>query len=79
MSWQQLPTEVREAAQAVLTPKQLDVFKLTLAGCSPYRISVMLSVSRRTVRDHIHASHIRLEQAGVRRDASGRYYQQEAA
>lgn len=79
MAWRDLDTHTQQTIRRALTPKQLDVFILHLAGCSPYRISLMLTVSRRTVRDHLHAAHIRLAAAGVHQDASGRYYTKEAA
>lgn len=79
MSWSSLPPDIRTTTERVLTRKQLDVFKLTLAGLGTRRISDMLLITRSTVRSHQHDAHTALEQAGIRRDASGRYYRKEAA
>lgn len=53
MSWNTLPPHQRDHAQTQLTPKQLDVLILHLAGCSQRRIATMLNLSRTTVRDHL--------------------------
>lgn len=74
MSWRELPQDVRSTAENVLTRKQLDVWKLWLAGCSSRRIALMLMVSRSTVRSHLEDGMIRLSQAGVRVSAEGVYY-----
>ena len=79
MSWNTLHPDIRHIATTVLTPKQLDVWKLHLAGLGARRISDMLGVTRSTIRSHLHHTHTALEQAGVHHDASGRYYQKEAA
>lgn len=79
MTWAQLPSEVQAAALEALSPKQLDVFKLHLAGLGARRISDMLSISRSTARTHLADAHRKLEQAGVSVDAAGRYYRNEVA
>jgi DNA-binding CsgD family transcriptional regulator len=53
MSSSTLPAEVREAAERVLTRKQLDVFKLWCNGHGTARISLMLGVAEATVRGHL--------------------------
>lgn len=76
-----LDPAVREVAERVLTPRQLDVFVLWLAGCSPRRISTMLDppVTRSTVKSHLEDVHVRLLAAGVRKRDDGSYYLEEAA
>lgn len=53
MSWQSVPVEVREAAERVLTRKQLDVFKLSCAGAGSARIGIMLDIAEATARAHL--------------------------
>lgn len=79
MSWNTLDPDIRETAELVLTRKQLDVLKLRLADIAEVRIAYMLSISRRSVRTHLEAAHLRLDQAGIARDASGRYYRKDEA
>lgn len=82
MSWQALDEPIRNVATTVLTPKQLDVWKLWLAGCSYRRISTMLEVGVPTVRGHLEAAHLRLEKAGVVRangDPRKYHHREEAA
>lgn len=53
MSWNSLPPEARAIAERELSPRQLDVFKLWMAGCGYKRIGVMLDISPSTARDHL--------------------------
>lgn len=50
MSYAKLPADVREAAERVLTRKQLDVFKLWCANASFVRIALMLDISETRAR-----------------------------
>lgn len=52
MSYSKLPSDVRIAAESILTRKQLDVLKLKANGYSYVRISQMLDISEPTVRGH---------------------------
>lgn len=79
MSYANLPEPIRRIAETHLTPKQHDVLKLHLAGLGQRRIATMLHLHRTTIRDHLTAAHDTLEQHGVCRDGTGRYYQKEAA
>lgn len=79
MSWSSLPEPVREIAERELTAKQLDVFKLHLAGCSYRRIHTMLEIGVPTVRGHLDAAHHRLERAGVVRAGFRDYRIEEVA
>jgi DNA-binding CsgD family transcriptional regulator len=45
--------EIREAAEKVLTPKQLAVFQLWSSGYGIGRIALMLDISRSTARVHL--------------------------
>jgi DNA-binding CsgD family transcriptional regulator len=53
VSWSSLPESVRTAAERELTRKQLDVLKLWANGHGTDRISLILGLSRSTVRDHL--------------------------
>lgn len=79
MSWNELPEEVQAVAMLTLTRKQLDVFKLRLAGCSWGRMVVMLGSPRSTLRTHYESAHARLLIAGVHVREDGSYYRKEAA
>lgn len=65
MSYAALPPAIRHTAETHLTPKQLHVLKLHLAGCGARRISTMLQIHRTTVRDHLKAALDALEAHGV--------------
>lgn len=71
MTWASLPRDVQAVAEQVLTRKQLDVFKLELAGATTRRTALMCGVSRWTVREHLDAAHDKLERAGVRHGHEG--------
>lgn len=63
--------EVREAAAAALTEKQLHVWRLSLQGVSQERMAWMFSISRSTVRWHLSEAWLKLERVGVRLDSGG--------
>lgn len=79
MTWSRLDPAIQAVAERVLTRKQLDVWKLMLAGNSQYRISIMLLVTRRTVRTHLHDGHVKLLANGVRLRDDGTYYLEKEA
>ena len=74
MSWASLPAEVQEIAEQVLTQKQLEAFKLELAGLGTRAIAHSLSASRESIRDRLRAAARRLHDAGVHQDASGHWH-----
>lgn len=74
MSWQLLAEPVRAAAVAALTEKQLEAWKLELAGYGLRRIGWELDLSRGAVADRIAAAHLNLRRAGVWQDASGNWH-----
>ena len=79
MSWSTLEPVVRETAERELTAKQLDVWKLHLAGCSYRRIAMMLDIAVPTVRGHLEATHLRLERNGIVRTGFRTYGLEDAA
>lgn len=52
MSWRDLTEQQRQHARETLTKRQLDVYTLTLAGCSQRQIATMLGLTKTTVADH---------------------------
>lgn len=50
MSYADLPSDVRQAAESVLTRKQLDVFRLWSNGAGTARIATMLDVAEPVAR-----------------------------
>lgn len=50
--YRDLPLAVREAAEAHLTRKQLDVFKLWVGGYSTSRIARTFLIAEPTAREH---------------------------
>lgn len=52
MAYSELDLETRTIAERVLTRKQLDVFKLWMAGKSDYAIGVTLDIATSTARGH---------------------------
>lgn len=56
MSWQTLDPAIRELAEAVLTPKQLEAYRLWEDGLGYSRIADLLGISTSSARDRIHRS-----------------------
>lgn len=79
MSWAELPNPIRDTAERVLTRTQLAVFVLELAGLNDRRIAFALNMSRRTVRDHLHAITGKLNRAGIHQTEDGTWTHKEAA
>jgi len=71
-SWSQLPPVIRAIAEEVLTPKQLETYKLAANGMTDREIAVLAKVSRRAIRD-------RLEEADIKIRRHPQYPKQEAA
>jgi DNA-binding CsgD family transcriptional regulator len=53
VSWANLHPEIREAAERDLSPRQLDVLKLHLAGRSMRQIALALDIAPSTVTSHL--------------------------
>ena len=79
MSWSLLDTRIQTIAHRELTPKQLDVFKLHLAGCGHKRVALMLNIGTPTARSHLDAANQRLAKHGVRLVSDRHYTIEEAA
>lgn len=60
MSWSTIPPAHQSAIAAALTSKQLDVYKLHLAGCGYRRISLMLDINPSTVRTHLDSAMLKI-------------------
>lgn len=79
MSFNTLDPGIQHLAERCLNRKQLDVWKLVLAGNGRERIALMLGVHPSTVRGHLVAAHVKLERAGVKHGTDGNYYLEETA
>lgn len=92
MSWNELDIRIAMLAAGIrapegdewireplLTAKQLEAWKLELAGMGTRRIADALDIHRSTVLDRLAGAHRRLAKAGVRQDGSGHWYLEEAA
>jgi DNA-binding CsgD family transcriptional regulator len=79
VSWNALPATVRDVAADVLSQRQLEAWKLELAGNSIRAIAVIQSVSRTTARDRLRDARRRLRDAGVVQSTTGKYYLRRAA
>lgn len=51
-SWNCLNPETKAVAEELLTDRQLEVFKLWMAGAGHKRIALMLGISPSTARTH---------------------------
>jgi hypothetical protein len=71
MSWNDLPPNVQDTAARVLTPKQLVIWKLELAGYSIGRMSTALNVTRPVIKEQLVAVYRHIERAGIREDQDG--------
>lgn len=79
MSFATLDPVVREAAAKVLTEKQLEAFIYECSGIGVQRMARLIGVTKGAVVARLDGAHLKLERAGVRQDAFGRYYVEEAA
>ena len=79
MSWASLDSRIRTIAQNELTEKQLDVFKLYVAGCGHKRIAMMLFIGIPTARTHLDAANHTLAKHGVLQTGPRSYVLKEAA
>lgn len=67
MSWSTLPPELRELAEEVCTPAQLDALKLWDAGAGYGRVALMLEISKESARDRITRGLDRIRKAAASR------------
>ncbi len=68
MSWSTLPPAVRQIAEEVCTPKQLEALKLWDGNAGYGRIALMLGVDKSTVRDRVKRG---LQKIAERAEAQG--------
>lgn len=73
MSWNQLPEDVRDVIQEVLTVKQLEAFQLECSGLGMMRIARYLEITKGAAVSRIENAHLKLRKAGVRQDESGQW------
>lgn len=75
-----LPAHIRTIAEQVLTEKQLQAFELRFGQrWSHDRIGNYLEIRKQSVMDRLDAAELRLRKVGVRQDANGDWYEEEAA
>jgi DNA-binding NarL/FixJ family response regulator len=79
VSYVELNPIVREIAERVLTPPQLEAFQLECDGRGTMAIARRLLVTRSAVRDRLHNAHTRLLKEGLRMDDKGEWYREAAA
>ncbi len=73
MSWSSLPVNVRDVAERELTSKQLEAWRLHLAGWGMMRIARQLNVTKGAVADRLHNAETKLLNEGVRMDEFGKW------
>lgn len=79
MSYDDLPAEVREVAEEILSRSQLEAFRLECDGHGTMTIARRLMLTRSAVRDRLHNAHTRLLKVGLRLDENGNWRREEAA
>ena len=79
MAWSEIPREVRDLAESVLTEKQMQAFELEQSGLGMMSIARRLGVTKTAAVSRLDAAHLKLSRHGVRQDASGRWYVEEVA
>lgn len=79
MSWAKLPTDVQAIAKEHLTEKQLETWKLELAGHGIRPIAYRMEVTPRVITDRLTRIHQLLLRHGVRQDHNGHWHIEEAA
>lgn len=58
--WLDIPEAIRQIAESSLTRKQLVAYQLSSNGLSEQRLAVYLGISRRAVRDRLHAADVKI-------------------
>jgi DNA-binding CsgD family transcriptional regulator len=64
-SWNTLTQDVQHAARAALTDRQLEAWKLELAGMSQYDMALALNIGRPAVQSRLREAHRNLRSAGI--------------
>jgi DNA-binding CsgD family transcriptional regulator len=60
-SWNDLPQHVRDTATRVLTPKELDAWKLSLGGAGYRRIGLALGIAPETARKRLTTARLKMQ------------------
>lgn len=79
MSYATLPPEVRQAAERVLTPAQLEAFEYHVAGWGMMRIARRLGITKGSVQARLENAELKLRKEGVKMDEFGRWHLERAA
>jgi len=74
MFWPELPSDVREIAERVLTTKQREAWELELRGLGVRKIAARLEITKGAASDRLEAAYLKLRKAGVRQDEFGKWY-----
>ena len=79
MSWKHLPPELQTLATAALTQRQLEAWKLEIAGYGIRPTALALGIRPTSVRDRLDAAHLALSKHGVVQAKDGTWTTTEAA
>lgn len=63
-----------EQARTVLTPVQLETWRLVDSGRSIRQVSLIRGVTREAVRDALHRAWVKLDTAGIRCGENGQWF-----
>jgi DNA-binding CsgD family transcriptional regulator len=63
VSWSTLSPEMRELAERVCTPKELEALKLKASGYGRRRIAIVIGISETAVRDRLRSGERKLAAA----------------
>lgn len=73
LTWASLPPGVRQVAERELTSKQLEAWKLHLAGWGMIKIARHLGVTKGAISDRLHNAETKLLNERVRMDEFGQW------
>lgn len=68
---------VLECAREVLTPIQLETWRLIDSGRSLRQVGMIRGVSRNAVREALHRAWTKLDEAGIKQNSNGDWYAKE--
>jgi len=74
-----LPAHIRTIAEEALTAKQFEAFELEQRGVGMMSIARHLSITKGAAVSRIEGAHLKLRKAGLKMDASGSWFVEEAA
>lgn len=74
MRWQQLPVEIQHIAEQHLTQKQLETWKLELAGRTQRQIALHYDISRASVIDRLDGTYRTLRRHHITQDNAGHWH-----